>query len=1047
MRFSSFSVIVVFAALMLVGLALSFRLGIQLHPESDMPVFSISYAWPDASAIQIEREVTSKLEAAVSLIRDVEQISSFSTAGFARINIQFKKTIDTEMVHFELVSLIRRMTPNLPNGVAYPTVYQNHRLAAQNKLLVFSLVTPESPYAVNQYLNSHILPKIAHIDGVDEVIFAGANDLEYRIIYDASKIKLMQLSAKDIGAAVQQNFKENFVGMTQWGNESDIDHFSAIPISIKADNRRRTAWEHIPITVLDGQIIYLNDIADVLLVEREPAHYYRINGQQAMLITINTESGVNRIKLASRIKKMMSYLQESMPHEWKVELTYDDTQLLRRDLSRVGLRMLFSLSVLLLFVLITSRNMRYTMLILLIILSNMLISIGLYYFFDIGIHMYSLAGITISFGIIVDNGIVMMAHLRHHKNKQVFLAILAATLTSAGSLAVIFMLSPMQQAQLGDFSAVVLVNITVSLFVAWFFIPALYDGNMHHKDLESIGSRRMFRKTYRYHRASMLFASRFRWVFFIILLIIFGLPVHLLPDRLTGQSAAVQAYNRTIGSKFYRDGLKPLTDQILGGSLRLFSLFVVERSHFAGPERTRLTINAGMPDGANIHQLNKAVVQIENYLKTYDGIEQFQTSVLSYNNASINVLFKPAFDDDVFPHDLERQLVKKVLSIGGVNWNISGIGRGYSNAKLHNTSKLSVALEGHNYDQLYQIALALKDSFARNPRITNLVISGGERWMAPSNRINYFMESNPVIASLYQKNIPKLIDNIAGGNNLLQTQIFSENNSYRYVHILPDDYGSLCVWGMQQTMFQTNDYALRTAGFLSVNKRQQGNDIYKNNQQYRLMLHFDFTGPYGLMEKMTAQLLAETNASLPVGYRIFIEEWDFQQHRKRDYLLILLVIVIIYILCAILLESLFQPLAVIAIIPVSFIGLFLTFYLFDLNFDQGGLAAFILLSGLSVNASLYILNDFNIFRKKRPNDDRLALYLKAFYYKLFPVTLTIASTITGLLPFLFGKKEVFWFAFAAGTIGGLVFSIIALCLFFPIFLGLKQKSLLPPDRN
>ncbi|MBA7586667.1 Multidrug resistance protein MdtC [subsurface metagenome] len=102
---------------------------------------------------------------------------------------------------------------------------------------------------------------------------------------------------------------------------------------------------------------------------------------------------------------------------------------------------------------------------------------------------------------------------------------------------------------------------------------------------------------------------------------------------------------------------------------------------------------------------------------------------------------------------------------------------------------------------------------------------------------------------------------------------------------------------------------------------------------------------------------------LPLGYKAKEREWGiwWDRENKKQYYLLLLVIVIIYFICSILLESFVQPLAIIGMIPISFIGVFLTFYLFDFNFDQGGFASFILLCGIVVNSGLYIINDYNNF--------------------------------------------------------------------------------------
>ncbi|MDZ7605111.1 MAG: hypothetical protein U5K79_05875 [Cyclobacteriaceae bacterium] len=115
------------------------------------------------------------------------------------------------------------------------------------------------------------------------------------------------------------------------------------------------------------------------------------------------------------------------------------------------------------------------MLILISLTINLVISVILYYVLKLEIHLYSLAGMTISLGMIIDNTIVMVDHYHHHKNLNVFLAILAATVTTIGALSMVFLLDEEQQINLYDFALVITVNLFVSLLIALFFIPALMD--------------------------------------------------------------------------------------------------------------------------------------------------------------------------------------------------------------------------------------------------------------------------------------------------------------------------------------------------------------------------------------------------------------------------------------------------------------------------------------------------------------------------------------------------------------------------------------------
>ena len=162
----------------------------------------------------------------------------------------------------------------------------------------------------------------------------------------------------------------------------------------------------------------------------------------------------------------------------------------------------------------------------------------------------------------------------------------------------------------------------------------------------------------------------------------------------------------------------------------------------------------------------------------------------------------------------------------------------------------------------------------------------------------------------------------------------------------------------------------------------------------------------------------------------------------------LLIVVIIFFTCSVLFESFRQPLVIISLIPISFIGTFLTFYFSGVNFGTGGFASLVLLSGLVVNAAIYVINEYNgLVSRNIKRQNRLGLvwlYVKAYNYKIIAVLLTILSTVLGLVPFLIDgpKAEEFWFSFAIGTIGGLLFSLVALVFFMPVlmpFLFNKNK--------
>jgi len=251
------------------------------------------------------------------------------------------------------------------------------------------------------------------------------------------------------------------------------------------------------------------------------------------------------------------------------------------------------------------------------------------------------------------------------------------------------------------------------------------------------------------------------------------------------------------------------------------------------------------------------------------------------------------------------------------------------------------------------------------------------------------------------------------------------------------------MWQVKRLPLTPDSSILKFNALSSIDKETTTPIICKENQQYRLYLQFDYIGTDKFARKYIERTVNDFKPYIPVGYIVKTDSdryWWGQQNKKQ-YWLLGLIVVMIFFICAILFESLIQPLAVILTIPVGFIGIFLTFYLFKLNFDQGGFAAMVMLCGITVNAAIYIINDYNHLRREYAGRkvSNMRLYFKAFNYKIIPILLTVVSTVLGFLPFLIGEKQAFWFSLAAGTIGGLLFSLVGIFFYLPLFLKIRKS--------
>lgn len=192
-------------------------------------------------------------------------------------------------------------------------------------------------------------------------------------------------------------------------------------------------------------------------------------------------------------------------------------------------------------------------------------------------------------------------------------------------------------------------------------------------------------------------------------------------------------------------------------------------------------------------------------------------------------------------------------------------------------------------------------------------------------------------------------------------------------------------------------------------------------------------GSFSYTDKLLKQIRQDLNDRFPVGFQCKTPTFSWYENEETQYWLIGIVIVIIYMLCAVLFESFHIPLVIISNIPVSLIGTFLTYYFAGIEFGSGGLAAIVLLCGVAVNSAIYIIVHLKNSNDGRPLSSRT--YLKAYNHKIVPVFLTTLSSIVGLVPFLINSdSSQFWYSFALGAMGGLFASFFSLVFVMPVFL-------------
>lgn len=1032
---SSFSVVLLMAVAAVVGVACFSMLKVQYTPSPTEKNLTVDYSYPGASARIVEAEVTSKLEGVLSGIRACTGISSVSQDGGGYITLKVGKRSDMDAVRFEVASQIRNIYSRLPEGCSYPSISLNAQGQESQTAIAYSIRSPLPSLEIAKYVEEHLLHPLSVIEGVSSVDFYGQTPFEWVVTFDADKAAAAGITAPDISRAFTSYYSEQLVGLAHSGGNT---------FAVKLRNDTAADMAGIPVENVDGRIVRLGDLADFRYQEALPNSYYRINGLNVLNLTIEASPDANLIGVVKDVKDCLASMQDVIPEEIGISVSYDYSEYISDELDKIYFRTGLCLLILLLFAFAAARSWRYMIVIGITLAVNLLISVACYFFMGLHIHIYTLAGVTVSLGIIIDNSIVMIDHYSRTGTRSVFPALLSAVLTTIAALLVILLLPESEKANLTDFAFVIIINLVVSLLVSYLFVPALLDFFPVRFADGKVRSRRL-RRTVRWNRRYERYIAwgiRHKWVYVVAFIVVFGIPTCLLPTKFGDENREPlkgwqKAVNKILAWRPYADN-KPTVDKILSSTFGLFNKAMSHSDFYREPARQRLNISAGMLEGCTVHQLNEVMRSMENYLAGIEEIEVFETRVTSYNNGNISVLFKPEYEDTWLPSKIKGDVISMAANFGGANWSVSGIDENYFNNNIVTDIKSnSILLTGYNYDDLIGYGEKLIDYLSGNSRVSNPEIYGTTWRSSPKTEFNLrydFEALERYGISPYE--YYSVLQSPLYGTVMMRLPHEGDYVNIRLESSTKDEFDA---WHIDNQTVVVGNTRVKLSEVGSISKDRTGLPIEKENQSYAVTVRFNFIGSYLLANRAIDEAVDYMNCQvLPIGFKADSGSGGWFYSKKEKYAgLILLVIALIFVICAIHFNSLRFPLAIIFMIPISFIGMFLAFGIGDFTFDKGGFAAFIMLSGITVNAGIYLVSEYLYTRPSGAShpqpDTAVRSYIKAFDRKIIPMSLTIFSTILGLIPFLFdGPKEVFWFAFAIGTIAGMAFSTIALIFLLPI---------------
>jgi len=991
-------------AVLITGLYAARRLPLEITPETDFPELSVTTSWHDTSPEVVESFVTAPIESEAATLPDVEEISSVSREGLSQVTLKYNRGTDMEFAALALSEKLHQVRKTLPAGCMPPRIRKYvPKQFQKGQFYALRLSGPLGLAMLRRIATEQIKPALLGVDGVADVRVLGGQDRELLIRLDAAALRAFGLDEVRVRQALSTLAFKKAIGAVRSGGQRHV-LFVDMPLdSVSAIGNTVLAVQH-------GVPVCLNDVATVSDGFGRVQNLMRIDGNPAVTLEIEKESGRNTVTVVDAVERELALCTARLPAGLQLRVLADQSREIRSELSSLSRRAVYAIAVIFLVLLAFLSTLRAPVIILSTIFFSVLLAFNGFVLAGMSLNLLTLAGLALGFGMLVDNAIVVVENITRHCQRglsidiaavrgagEVLLPVAASTLTTIAAFIPFLYLTGELRLYYLPFTLAVGFSLLASLAVAFLITPA------------------MTATLYR----NQLPTQETRW-----------------PDTLR------KGYRRFLEKTLrHRGGVLFLTLIMVGASLWVFESKVSKGEIWGGWGRSgeRLTVSLNMPKGARLKRCNEIIRRFEEKAVGQPGVHRVETTVYD-ERARMVVHFTPAAQKSTSPYLIKEALMGEAAYIAGFGIGIYGFGDpfhsgGMSGQFLSNR----VEILGYNYQAVKELARQLARRLKRHPRVKDVNTDAASSWHSGVQEEVVLRLKRDRLAA-YQITPAWLLQRIQShlAENLSQNDLIIQNLRLPYAlkfkaaeRFSVDDLSGLLIRlpGGEQ---------LRLAQVVSFQRQPVMSAIHRKNQQYMRTVAWDFRGPHKLAQRLTDRILKTTH--LEPGYTVQQRAWRMTEAEQKQIGLILaLSVLLVFMVTAGLFESLLHPFVILLTVPLALSGVFLIFWLTDTPFTQSAYIGVVLLGGIVVNDSILLLDHIN--QRRRQGEALFQAVIHGTVDRVRPILMTTLTTIGGLLPLVLMEKGSgdIWYALALATIGGLVASTVLVLTVLPALYVTLEK--------
>lgn len=1001
----------IYALICVLGIISYFRIGVELLPEVDSPYISVIVSYPGASTESVEQQVTKPIEDQLSSISHFKQVRSATRPGRAEIFVELDAAADADLVAIEATKKVSSIRKDLPEDISEPVVLK--RSSEEYPILQLAVTAPYALDDIYSLADSSFREKLQQASGVADVAVSGGREKEVAVEVDKDRLDAYGLTLQDVITAVK---KENVI-VSPGSVYTDVLERT---VRMSAQYKEPREIESVQLKGRYGTV-ELGQLAKVQAKDKRAAAYSRVDGSEAVSLEVYKASGANIVDTADNVRKQLDALRQQYP-DYTFTLVYDQSHFVRESLSNTLQTLLEGLVTTGVVLYLFLRGWKSSMAVMIAIPTSLIATFFLMYLAGFTFNMMSLMGMALCIGILVDDSIVVLENIHRylhegwaadeaaeHGRNEIGMAAIAMTLCDV----VVFLPIAFMQSATGkffqQFGLTIVFATLMSLVVSFTLTPMLASKFYAHGLEEPQGN---------------LWGRFDKW-----------------------EQRCIDGYEKLLHYCLERPK-KVLTavGAVFVGAVLLVPLGIVGSEYMPQTDESAIQVNLELPIGYNADQTNDALLVFEDYLAGVPEIEHYMTNVTttqSNGKITISLVDRSQRSKDVW------QIAREIRSfasqnLGGIKIRVNEIQSsvtGVSGGRTLVRSPVQLELKGGDMEQLLRDAAKVEKIFASVQGIKDIKNSYVEgmpeiKVIADRDKLRYYGASIDAISRSFNaavggRSAGVLANDAANrGNDTDITVRFSGSDGFSLEDIrrLPvrTDRGSVYLGDVAKVEEGVGPITIRRVNKERIINIQSNLADRPLNEALR-----------ELRQKLDA-------AELGSSYEFAGQAVSMDDSFKEMAMALSLSLLLIYLLLAVLYESVFTPLIRMFSLPLGIIGAILALLLTHNTVNLYSLIGILVMDGLVAKNGTLLL-DYTLTLMHRGKSACEAV-VEAGKVRLKPIFMTALTMVVGMLPTALAMSEgsETRVSMAWVIIGGMITSTVFTLLIIPIiFLWLERKH---PDK-